>query len=40
MAYKVTIGLEIHCEFETISKVFSQSDNSYNDAHNINVAEQ
>ena len=40
MAYKVTIGLEIHCEFETISKVFSPSDNSYNDAPNINVAEQ
>ena len=38
--YKATIGLEIHCEFETKSKVFSPADNSYNDAPNVNVAEQ
>lgn len=40
MAYKVTIGLEVHCEFETKSKVFSPSDNTYNDVPNVNVAEQ
>ena len=38
--YKATIGLEIHCEFESISKVFSPSDNSYTDAPNIHVAPQ
>ena len=38
--YKATIGLEIHCEFESISKVFSPSDNSYTDTPNLHVAPQ
>ncbi len=38
--YKVTIGLEVHCEFETISKVFSPSNNSYTDAPNTHIAPQ
>ena len=38
--YKVTIGLEVHCEFETISKVFSPSNNSYTDEPNVHIAPQ
>ena len=38
--YKVTIGLEVHCELESNSKVFSPSVNSYNETPNANVAYQ
>lgn len=40
MAYKVTIGLEVHCEFESKSKVFSPAINGYTDVPNSYVAEQ
>ena len=40
MAYKVTIGLEVHCEFESNSKVFSPSMNKYTDEPNVNLAPQ
>ena len=40
MAYKVTIGLEVHCEFESNSKVFSPAINGYTDTPNSYVAEQ
>ena len=35
--YKVTIGLEIHCEVKTNSKNFSSSKNSYSEYPNENV---
>ena len=38
--YKATIGLEVHCEFESVSKVFSPSDNSYTDEPNVHLAPQ
>lgn len=36
--YKVTIGLEIHCELKTDSKVFSSSKNDYNEMPNSNLS--
>lgn len=36
--YKVTIGLEIHCELKTNSKVFSPSKNEYNEMPNSNLS--
>ena len=38
--YKATIGLEIHCEFESNSKVFSPAVNGYTDVPNSNLAYQ
>ncbi len=38
--YKVTIGLEIHCELESNSKVFSPATNGYTEAPNSHVAYQ
>ena len=40
MAYKVTIGLEVHCELESNSKVFSPAVNGYTETPNANVAYQ
>ena len=37
MALKVVIGLEMHCELKTVSKVFSKSKNEYNDLPNSAV---
>ncbi len=39
MEYKVCIGLEMHCELKSNSKVFSPSANSYNKIANSNVKE-
>lgn len=36
--YKVTIGLEVHCELQTKSKVFSTGANTYDDEPNGNLA--
>ena len=38
--YKATIGLEIHCEFESNSKVFSPAVNGYTDEPNSLIAYQ
>lgn len=38
--YKVTIGLEVHCELESNSKVFSPGINGYTEAPNSHVAYQ
>ncbi|MDD4187458.1 MAG: Asp-tRNA(Asn)/Glu-tRNA(Gln) amidotransferase subunit GatB [Bacilli bacterium] len=38
MALKVVIGLEMHCELKTVSKVFSKSKNEYNDLPNSVVS--
>lgn len=35
--YKVVIGLEMHCEMKSNTKVFSSAKNSYSDIANINV---
>ncbi len=35
--YKAVIGLEMHCELKSNSKVFSSARNSYNEIANINV---
>lgn len=35
--YKVVIGLEMHCELKSNSKVFSSAENSYNSLPNSNV---
>ena len=35
--YKVTIGLEVHCEVKTNSKNFSSSRNSYSEYPNENI---
>lgn len=37
MAYKVVIGLEMHCEMKSNSKVFSGAENSYNEIPNSNI---
>lgn len=37
MNYETVVGLEIHCELNTQSKVFSRSSNLYNETPNINV---
>ena len=39
MEYRVCIGLEMHCELKSNSKVFSPSSNSYNKVANSNVKE-
>lgn len=36
--YKVTIGLEVHCELETNSKNFSSAKNTFTEHPNINVS--
>ena len=38
--YKVTIGLEVHCELESNSKVFSPAINGYTETPNSHVAYQ
>lgn len=38
--YKVTIGLEVHCELQSNSKVFSPAVNGYSEAPNSNIAWQ
>ncbi len=35
--YKAVIGLEMHCEMKSQSKVFSNAENSYNDNPNANI---
>lgn len=35
--YKAVIGLEMHCELTSNTKVFSSAENSYNDTPNANV---
>ncbi len=35
--YKAVIGLEMHCEMKSNSKVFSSAENSYNDTPNANI---
>ena len=37
MNYQAVIGLEMHCEIKSNSKVFSRAKNEYNDTPNINV---
>ena len=37
--YDVTIGLEVHCEMKSTSKMFSPSPNSYNENPNENISE-
>ena len=37
--YDVTIGLEVHCEVKSTSKMFSPSPNSYNENPNENISE-
>ena len=37
--YEVTIGLEVHCEVKTNSKMFSASPNNYNENANENITE-
>lgn len=36
--YKAVIGLEMHCELKSTSKVFSNAENSYNELANSNVS--
>ena len=37
MKYKIVVGLEMHCELKSNSKVFSSAENSYNELANANV---
>ena len=37
MKYKVVVGLEMHCELKSNSKVFSSAENTYNELANANV---
>ena len=37
--YEVTIGLEVHCEVKTKTKMFSSSPNNYNETPNENISE-
>jgi len=39
MEYDVTIGLEVHCEMKTNTKMFSPALNSYNTIPNFNIGE-
>ena len=39
MKYEVTIGLEVHCEAKTISKMFAPSLNCYDETPNNNICE-
>ena len=39
MKYEVTIGLEVHCEVKTNSKMFSSSPNKYDEIPNNNITE-
>ena len=39
MNYRVVVGLEMHCEMKSISKVFSPASNTYNKVANANVVE-
>ena len=36
--YKTTVGIEIHAELNTVTKVFSAAKNNYGDAANSNVS--
>ena len=38
MEYDVTIGLEVHCELKSTSKVFSPSPNAYSENPNTNIS--
>ena len=38
MKYKAKIGLEMHCELKSTSKIFSSARNSYSDIPNSNIA--
>ena len=38
MEYDVTIGLEVHCELKSTSKVFSPSPNAYSEEPNTNIS--
>ncbi len=37
MKYQTVVGLEVHCELKTNSKVFSSAKNEYNEIPNVNV---
>ena len=39
MEYEVTIGLEVHCEVKSHTKMFSPALNGYNEESNANVNE-
>lgn len=36
--YKITVGLEVHCELKSNSKVFSSGKNEYNDEANVSLS--
>ena len=38
MEYDITIGLEVHCELKSTSKVFSPSPNAYSENPNTNIS--
>ena len=39
MEYEVTIGLEVHCEMKSETKMFSPAPNAYNEDSNVNINE-